>query len=253
MIVYIAVLACAVLLAWMVCRYDLYEKEPWYLHLFALALGYVTFCGLVFVEDATNRWLGFYGTKDHTAGQAAVAASQEEVAKLLAVVLIALLFRRHFNDPMDGLIYGSFVALGMALQESYFYLQLSFTDPSGASALELAGREAVRLVLHILLGGISGFGVGLIVEHSRLRHWLPVLAVCMIGSMTIHFLWDWLCGIPTAFSGQPIDIEWKAMFQRGMAVLLMLLAMGMFACSVVIGKRLSRARFAPNLPIQPQR
>jgi len=158
------------------------------------------------------------------------------------------LFRRHFNDPMDGLIYGSFVALGMALEESIFYLRLSFADGLGASDLELVGREAVRLVLHILLGGITGFGVGLIIEHSRLRHWLPVLAGWLAASMTIHFLWDWLCGIPAAQPGQPTATIREEVIQRGVAVVLMLLAMAAFAYSVVLGSRLSRARFAPGGP-----
>jgi len=251
MIVYLSVLACAALLAWMVYRYDLYEKEPWYLLLLAVALGYVVFWGLGYVEDVTDRWLGFYGPKENVCGQAAVASSHEELAKLLAVALIALLFKRHFNDPMDGLIYGCFVALGMALEESLFYLHVSFSDPAGPTNFQLIGREAVRLVLHILLGGISGFGVGLIVEHSRLRHWLPILLGCLATSMMIHFLWDWLVGIPAVSPGKPIDVVWEQLFQRGVSVVLMLLAMGAFAYLVVLGKRLSRTRFAPQTLIEP--
>ena len=243
--VYFSVMACAVLLAWMVYRYDLYDKEPWYLLVFALALGYAAFWGLGYVEDATNKRLGFYAS-GNIAGQAAIAASHEEIAKLMCVALIALVFRRHFNDPMDGLIYGSFVALGMALEESIFYVRLSFAAPMGETTLELAGREAVRLVLHILLGGLSGFGVGLFVERPRRRYWLPILAGWLAVSMTIHFLWDWLCGIPAAKPTQPTATMQEEMFQRGVAVMLMLVAMAAFAYSVKFGSRLSRARFAPD-------
>jgi RsiW-degrading membrane proteinase PrsW (M82 family) len=244
MLVYLAVLGCGVLLGLTVYRYDLYEKEPWYLLLFAVLLGYCIFWGLGFVEDFSNARLGFYQAGvDHTAGQAAVAASHEELAKLLAVVLMALLFRKDFNDPMDGLIYGAFAALGMAVEESFYLLRLSFRGAPVEAGIDIIGREVVRLVLHILMGGISGFGVGLVVERARLRYWYVMLAAFLAASVTIHFLWDWLCGIPAA-SGEPsLEAE---VFQRGIAVILTLAAMGIFGLAVMIGSRLSRARFAPD-------
>jgi RsiW-degrading membrane proteinase PrsW (M82 family) len=244
MLVNIVVLACAVLLGMMVYRYDLYEKEPWYLLLFAVVVGYLVFWGLGYVEDFSNARLGFYEPGgEHTAGQAAVAATHEELSKLLVVVLMALLFRRHFNDPMDGLIYGAFAALGMALEESFYLLQFPFRTASVEPGIDIIGREVARLVLHILMGGISGFGVGLIVEHSRLRYWFLVLLGFLAASMTIHFLWDYLCGIPAASRETTPEAE---VFLRSVAVFLMLLAMGVFAIAVVLGSRLSRSRFAPD-------
>ena len=38
---------------------------------------------------------------------AAIAATHEEVAKLIIVVGLALFAPRHFNDPLDGAIYRS--------------------------------------------------------------------------------------------------------------------------------------------------
>jgi hypothetical protein len=81
MLVYVVVLACAILLGLLVYRYDLYDKEPWYLLLIAVVVGYGVFWGLGYVEDYSNARLGFYDPSgDHTAGQAAVAAGYEELA-----------------------------------------------------------------------------------------------------------------------------------------------------------------------------
>lgn len=246
MLVYLVVLACAVGLGLLVYRYDLYEKEPWYLLLLAMALGYGAFWVLGYVEDFSNQRLGFYGAGDHTAGQAAVAASHEELAKLLVVVLIAVVFRREFNDPMDGLIYGAFTGLGMALEESVFYLRLSLSSPLAEPAVDLAGREVARLMLHLLMGGITGFGVGMFVERARLRYWLLMAAGWFAASLLLHFLWDYLCGIPAVTQSVGTVDPYAEVFQRGMAVLLMLVAMGAFGISVVLGSRLSRERFAPD-------
>jgi RsiW-degrading membrane proteinase PrsW (M82 family) len=241
MVVYLVVLLAAVLLGVLVYRYDMYDREPWYVLLFALAAGYAAFWGLGYVEDYSNARLGFYRGEGHTAGQAAVAASHEELSKLLVVVLIAVVFRRHFNDPMDGLIYGAFVGLGMAAEEAVFYLRLSFASGQYESTLDLIGREVTRLMLHLLMGGLSGFGVGLVVEHSRVRRWYVLLVGSLAASMAIHFLWDYLCGIPSAAGTSPAG----ELALRGSAVLLMLLAMGLFGAAVAFASRLSREKFAP--------
>lgn len=244
MLVYLLVLACAALVAWIVYRYDLYDREPWFLLLFAAAVGYVAFWGLGYLEDYSNVRLGFYGPGDgHTAGQALIAATYEELAKVLVVVLVAVLFRRHFNDPMDGLMYGAFAGLGMAVEESFFLLGVAAKMGPLDPDVDLLGRELVRIVLHVLLGGISGFGVGLVVEHTRLRFWGAILAGFLAVAMLLHFLWDYLCGIPmTAGAVTPA----QELAVRATAVALMLSAMGLFAFAVVLGKAMSRERFPPE-------
>jgi hypothetical protein len=105
------------------------------------------------------------------------------------------------------------------------------------------GPEVVRLVLHILMGGLSGFGVGLLIEHSKLKHWIMTLFTCLAASMSLHFLWDYLCGIPTAMG---LTTPEQALTLRISSVLLMTIAMGIFAFAVVLGSRLSRRRFDPD-------
>ena len=193
MLVYITLFSCAVLMVLLVRRYDLYEKEPWYMVLVAVALG----IGLMWVagktEDAILAHLNL--EPGARAAKAAVVTAVEETAKLLVVVIIALIFRRHFNDALDGLVYGTLGGLGMAIEESMMYLSL--TPDKDAMAL---GAEVIRLFAHALMGGLLGFAVGLtlrppregvgpaISPHHKIA--LPVLSVAV--ALVVHFCWDYI-------------------------------------------------------------
>ncbi|WP_197442355.1 PrsW family intramembrane metalloprotease [Lignipirellula cremea] len=228
---YLGVIVCAALLAAMVYRYDLYDREPVLLLALAFAGGYGLMYSLGFLEDYSLDLLSI--GYDDFAGQAMVASTHEEIAKMILVVLIAFIFRRHFNDPMDGLVYGSFVGLGAGLCESVFYLSL-VSDPSPF----LIGTEAVRLILHLLFGGLTGFGVG--AACLQFKAWPAFLIAWVAASMTLHFCWDYWLGIPIANGMEPpVD-------PRITAVILMLGAIGAFALTIILGSSWSRAKFAPD-------
>jgi RsiW-degrading membrane proteinase PrsW (M82 family) len=229
--VFLLMLVCAYGLAVMVYRYDMYDREPWYLLLLAVALGGAA--GWVvgeFVQDSIIQWLGSAGQRIEW--QAAIAAVLEETVKFTIVLGIALVFRTHFNDPLDGLIYGAFVGLGFAIEESRFYIGL---ESNGARQI---GPEAVRLFLHLLLGGLGAFGLGLARFPKRLRLWGIVLPLCLASSMVIHFLWDYWLGLPEATTE-------TAVFRRLAAVSLMAVATTMFGIAVVYGVHWSRKIIAP--------
>lgn len=226
-----AVVACALVLALVVYRYDLYEKEPWYLLAAAAGVGYLSMAAVGHLEDRSHRFFGI--DPDNLAGQALVAATHEEAAKLLIVVALAFAFRRHFNDPMDGLIYGAMVGLGMALEESVFYMSL--TPDIGPTVI---ASEAVRLLLHLLMGGLSGFAVGL--AAVRMRFWPAALAVWLAAAMGLHFLWDSWVGLPLLNDVEPpVDL-------RTAAIVLMGLALLSFGLTVMLASRWSCETFAPG-------
>ena len=118
MALYVALGLCALLAALLVYRYDLYEREPWYMVALAIVLGAA---GMRLVGTVELVSLGFVDTQ---VAVAALAALHEEAARLAIVIAIAFVFPRQFNDPMDGIVYGSMVGLGMALEESFFLLGL---------------------------------------------------------------------------------------------------------------------------------
>lgn len=229
MLVYATVFACAYALALVVYRYDMYEKEPWYLLLLVVVLGMATAFGIGFVEDFAIR---FFNQQESVRGQALIAAFFEETAKLLVVGLVAVFFRREFNDPIDGLIYGAFTGLGFALHESLFYLSFTPKVP------QQIGAETVRLLLHLLMGGLAGFGLGLARFPKRLPLWPFVLPCGVVAAMAIHFSWNYWCGIARDDVSEP--------FRRSAAVVLLVVATALFGVSVSMGVRRSRAMFSPR-------
>lgn len=227
-IVFAGVILCAILFATLVYRYDMYDKEPWYMLLLAVGLGYFVMQLVGTAEDYTYR--NWTGESEDLVRSAVIAATHEEAARCLLVLAFALLAKRHFNNPMDGLIYGSFFGVGMAIYESQFYLSLR--SDSGITAI---GTEAVRVMLHLLMAGLSGFGVGMIV--IRKPYWVLWTIVWLSASMTIHFLWDYLIGLPQLRGEDSLS-------GRINAVVLMLIAMLFFGGTVMLASRFSQEHFA---------
>ena len=232
MLVYSIVLLCAYALALIVYRYDMYNKEPWGILLVVVVLGMAGAFGIGFAEDAAIESLKAH---ESSGTQAAIAAIFEETVKLLIVIAVVIVFHKHFDDPIDGLIYGAFAGLGFAMEESRFYLGLS--QPTSSLAVQ-TGPEAVRLILHVLMGGLGGFGVGLARFPKRMPLWPIVLPVGFAAAVVIHFFWDFWCGLP--------GDEISEAFRRFAAVGLMLTATGLFGVAVKMGVRRSRAVIAPR-------
>ncbi len=232
MLVYSIVLVCAYGLALIVYRYDMYNKEPWGILVTVVVLGMASAFGIGYAEDAA---IETFQAHDSVGGQAAIAAIFEETVKLLIVIGVALVFRKHFDDPIDGLIYGAFAGLGFALEESRFYLGLA--DPNASVSVQ-SGPEAVRLILHLLMGGLGGFGVGLARFPKRMPLWPIVLPLGFAIAVVIHFCWDFWCGIPRD--------DHSESFRRFAAVGLILSATVLFGTAVMMGVRRSRAIIAPR-------
>jgi RsiW-degrading membrane proteinase PrsW (M82 family) len=225
MSLYVAVALSACLAGLLVYRYDLYNREPWHLLVLAAALGALAMRGAGAVETLS---LGFV---DGPVVRAAIAALDEELARLGVVSVIAVTFRAQFDDPMDGIIYGSIVGLGMAVEESFYLLNLM----RAPNVLTLP-VELVRLLGHLVMGGIAGFGVGM--AAMKVRGWPSMLIRSFAIALAIHFAWDWIALASPDGASLPAGRSFL-----GIAVMLGgVLAYGRL---VVEGARLSKVRFAP--------
>src|SRR5262249_29528573 len=141
------------------------------------------------LEDRTLAECGI--ALDDSAGQALVAATYEEFVRLSIVIGLACAWRRGFWHPLSGLACGAFAGLGMALEESLFYLSLSH-----AHGFQPLGVEGVRLFLHAALGGLAACGVGLFLA-GRMT-WPGTLAGWCLLAIVLHFLWDYQVGLGQA-------------------------------------------------------
>ena len=185
LILYGTLALCTLVTVWLIKRYDLYDHEPWWYLLLATILGAggMHLAGLVqarFIAAAIDR----HGEATDTY-QAFLAGTVEEGFKFAVVALLAVVFRRRFNAPLDGVVLGSFAGLGAAIEESIHVLRQ--IEPMTT----LPPQEPVRLAGHLVMGGITCFGLGLMTMPGwRKWHAAWAVPVCLALGATLHMLWD---------------------------------------------------------------
>lgn len=219
---------CALLTARLVYRYDPYEHEPVPLLGVAIGLG----AGAMWVAGRVESWAFAGGSDLGPLGIAAVASGTEELLKLLVVIAVSLFARREFDDPMDGVVYGSMAGLGAALEESVFYQQLSSPVSCFVPAAEL-----VRLWAHLVLGGIVGFPLGF--WRADPRRSVPAALGGLAVAVALHFGWDAVVlSVPEGFP--PSTAQTLA------GITLMVGSLALYGRLVVIASARSQRQFAPR-------
>lgn len=163
-----------------VYRYDLYEKEPWWALLLAAACGALGMWLVGFLQEEISHRIGLGAIRF-----AVVASTTEEALKIACVFLIALLIPRVFNDPVDGVIYGSMAGFGCAVFETIAHFQ----EPMGRPWTLLP--ETTRLLGHLVFGGIAGVGVGFVMPGWKWKgRGRAYTLLGYTGAVLVHALWD---------------------------------------------------------------
>jgi RsiW-degrading membrane proteinase PrsW (M82 family) len=235
MAVSLSLIVAAAIVARLVARYDLYDREPWHVTAAVIVAGGMAMASAGPIED---RVIGVIGAGNPSAALiAGVAAIVEELWRFVIVVALARLAPRHFNDPMDGLIYGSSAGIGMALEETAAHLaRVSSAPLAGTVAI-----EAVRLFGHVVMGGITGFGLGMMHCRPPKRAWGAIAIGCLAAGVMIHFLWDYVALAAAMYAG------WEERGRIG-SIVLTIVATGLYGALVIAGSRASRAAFAAPAP-----
>jgi RsiW-degrading membrane proteinase PrsW (M82 family) len=106
----------------------------------------------------------------------------EELSKLLLFVLIVIRFEE-FDEPLDGIIYASFIGLGYAAIENWQYLD--YLTP-----LEATARGFASPVVHIIFASIWGYWIGCayLAKRSIIRATLIGLGI----AAALHGLYDFM-------------------------------------------------------------
>jgi RsiW-degrading membrane proteinase PrsW (M82 family) len=106
----------------------------------------------------------------------------EELAKMIPFLVVVRHFPE-FDEPIDGIIYASFIALGFAAVENVYYFQYLTSG-------EALARGFVGPVVHIVFASVWGYYVGRACLEGRglLRITLTALA----GTAILHGLYDYL-------------------------------------------------------------
>jgi RsiW-degrading membrane proteinase PrsW (M82 family) len=226
---YYTLFACGLAIGLAALRYDLYDREPWYMVLIAVLLGAAAMWIAGHIESAAIRAINAQGILVDNLTLAVLVGCTEEFAKFAVVVLFWAAAAKYFNDPLDGLIYGSFAGLGAALNESVAVLSQS--PVTGY----LPPQEPVRLAGHLVMGGIGAYGLGLLTTKSKWA--IPAIILSLGSAALLHTIWD-----IAAFSaaehdrfGRPIEA-----WHTAVPIAVMLTGMVAYRCLARHGARLMR-------------
>lgn len=170
---------------WYICRQDKFDREPLKLLLWAFILGMMCVVPAAVLETVGENYLASEIAKPSMTFQFLffflIVGPIEELLKY-AVVKKYLYPKVEFDEPMDGIVYGSAAALGFASLENIFYM-MHF----GTSIILL--RAVTSTLAHILFSGAWGAPLGLLKFHPEQR---SLLFRGLLLAMFLHGLFDFL-------------------------------------------------------------
>lgn len=137
-------------------RYDRYEPEPLLKMLIAMLLGGV--CS-VSISLVLYEFFPVQGTVFHAI---AYIGPIEEFSKLAALWIVYLVISKEFNEPVDGVIYVSCVALGFATIENVMY-SMSSEKPFALLLI----RSVLCVVGHMAFSCYLGFAFYIQVQTKK--------------------------------------------------------------------------------------
>lgn len=106
----------------------------------------------------------------------------EELAKMIPFVLVVIHFKS-FDEPIDGITYASFIALGFAAVENFQYLQYATTAEAWA-------RGIAGPVIHIVFASIWGYYIGR--AFLCQKNLVPTILISLAGTAIVHGIYDTL-------------------------------------------------------------
>jgi RsiW-degrading membrane proteinase PrsW (M82 family) len=176
---------------------DRYDPEPFWLLALAFAWGALLALFISYIAN-TIVFIGAAGVLGNPQagirfGVVFAAPFFEELTKGAGLLMIILVFRRHFDGILDGIIFAGVIALGFATVENVLYYGRAF-DAGGV--WELVARFWQRGVLspfaHVTFTAMTGIGFGIAREthYVFLRFLLPLLGLG--AAMFLHLIWNFM-------------------------------------------------------------
>lgn len=207
---------------------DRYEKEPVWLLFAAFAWGAVPAAILsVLVEFAVDIPISALGGESLAANLFSVSVSApvvEETFKGIGLLLLVLLFRREFDDLLDGIVYGAMIGFGFAFAEDVgaYFLPILSEQGLQAGLINIVMRSIVFGFNHAFWTGIVGAAVAYASLH---RGWARRLAALVGGwtlAVSLHALHN--AGATLAEQTYCLSLGFSLLIDWGGVVLLAVIA-----------------------------
>lgn len=158
--------------------FDIYEKDPWLKLFISFLVGgllSIFFAGVIYQ---------FFDVEYTMSDAIFKIGITEESAKMIAFFIIFWLFGKDIDEPVDGVLYMSSIALGFACIESISYAQNSSTP-----YLILFLRAFVSVVGHITFTGYMGIALFI---HLKVRKNYTGIILSLSLAALAHGLYDGL-------------------------------------------------------------
>ncbi len=179
---------------------DRNEREPWYLIVSALVWGAILATGLSGIFNSIfGAFAGAIVPNPEVAMQLTASISAplvEETTKGMALLALYFFFRKHFDNVLDGVVYGALVGLGFAVFENFSYYVNQPGGVIGVFALTFVrGVIAAAGGSHATFTALTGLGLGLfrVMRRGWVRWLMPPLGLA--AAIFMHFSWNTFAGV----------------------------------------------------------
>ncbi|MCA1553956.1 MAG: PrsW family intramembrane metalloprotease [Chloroflexi bacterium] len=170
---------------------DRYEREPIRLLTAAFLWGALPAVLFVFVPeivfDAINAAVFGTGTLASVLSNAVSPPFFEESAKGVFLIALLLVFWRHMDDPLDGIVYGSMVGFGFAMSENILYFLSAASESGVGGELVNIGLRAIVFGLnHAFFTSWTGLALGWARTHYGAFHRMVVPVLGWLTAIFFH-------------------------------------------------------------------
>ncbi|MDR7158773.1 RsiW-degrading membrane proteinase PrsW (M82 family) [Arthrobacter sp. BE255] len=174
---------------------DRWEPEPKRLLFFAFTWGAaVSIAVTLLVQPFFALTFQFSAEADFQTYMATVQAPiVEEFAKSLGLLLLLLMARRHFDGPVDGVVFAFTIAGGFAFTENILYFGRAIAE-SASPATDLAQIFLLRGVMspfaHAIFTGTTGLVMGFAARRWHAGISVGAFVVGLLPAMFLHNRWN---------------------------------------------------------------
>ena len=174
---------------------DRWEPEPKRLLFFAFTWGAaVSIAVTLLVQPFFALTFQFSAEADFQTYMATVQAPiVEEFAKSLGLLLLLLMARRHFDGPVDGVVFAFTIAGGFAFTENILYFGRAIAE-SASPATDLAQIFLLRGVMspfaHAIFTGTTGLIMGFAARRWHAGVSVGAFVVGLLPAMFLHNRWN---------------------------------------------------------------
>ena len=176
---------------------DRWEPEPRGILVFAFLWGAGASVAVALVVgvqlDGIVAALGGNETVAQFVSAAVQAPVVEEGAKGLGLLLIFWFARKHFDGPIDGLVYAAWVAGGFAFTENilYFGVQLLTAGGVDGSLIEIfVARGLMSPFAHVMFTACTGIALGFAARRTSAVGAVGVFLLGLVPAVLLHAFWN---------------------------------------------------------------